>query len=36
MSVQGRPYTLSRRRIVESGVDFEITRFALRSADQPS
>jgi hypothetical protein len=36
MSVQGRPYTLSRRRIVESGVDFEITRFAVRSADQPS
>jgi hypothetical protein len=34
MSVQGRCYVLSRRRIVESGVDFEITRFALRSTEQ--
>jgi cyclic-di-GMP-binding protein len=33
MSVQGRAYVLSRRRIVDSGVDFEVTRFAVRPAD---
>ncbi len=32
MLVHGRPYVLSRGRIVESGVDFEITRFAIRAA----
>jgi hypothetical protein len=34
MSVQGRAYILSRRQITESGVDFEITRFAVRTAQQ--
>jgi hypothetical protein len=33
MSMQGRPYILSRRRIMDSGVDFEITRFAVRPGE---
>jgi hypothetical protein len=32
MRIQDRPYVLSRRRIVESGVDFEIARFSVRAS----
>jgi hypothetical protein len=32
MEMQGRLYLLSRRRIADSGLDFEVTRFAVRQA----
>jgi hypothetical protein len=32
MLVHGRPYMLTRRRIADSGVDFEITRFSVRAS----
>jgi hypothetical protein len=32
MLVHGRPYVLTRRRIADSGADFEITRFSVRAS----